>query len=102
MYNEIKRNAGLSRVYSFFVLGLIPGTNFQITFQVWLDCLMVVFEVAGLLWLQKRGCFDELIDYLPPAFVDFCIDYYVVGLAYWLQLKIYVTTQWTDFGEVIA
>ena len=63
---------------------------------------MVVFEIAGLLWLQKRGCFDEILDYLPPAFVDFCTDYYVVALAHWMQLKVYVLAQWTNLGEVTA
>lgn len=33
-------------MYAFFVLGLVPGTNFQITFQVWLDVILLM--VAGL------------------------------------------------------
>jgi hypothetical protein len=41
-------------MYSFFVLGLIPGTSFQITFQQWLDCLLLVVEMVGILWLYRR------------------------------------------------
>lgn len=89
-------------MYSFFVLGLIPGTNFQITFQVWLDCLLMVFEVIGVAWLYQRGFLDELIDRLPPSFVDFCVDYYVVGLAFWMQFKAYISAQWADWEEVVA
>ena len=38
-------------MYSFFVLGLIPGTNFQITFQVWLDVVELSMLVIGIFWL---------------------------------------------------
>jgi hypothetical protein len=41
-------------MYSFFVLGLIPGTSFQITFQQWLDCLLLVVDMVGVLWLYRR------------------------------------------------
>ena len=41
-------------MYSFFVLGIIPGTTFQITFQLWLDCLLVGTDVIGIWWLYKR------------------------------------------------
>lgn len=40
-------------MYSFFVLGLIPGTNFQITFQVWFDVVEVLVAVTGILWLHR-------------------------------------------------
>jgi hypothetical protein len=41
-------------MYSFFVLGLIPGTNFQITFQVWLDSLLIVTEIVCVTWLYRQ------------------------------------------------
>ena|SRR5665213_1892287 len=40
-------------MYSFFVLGLIPGTNFQITFQVWLDMVELSILVTGIIWLFR-------------------------------------------------
>lgn len=62
-------------MYAFFVLGIVPGTNFQITFQVWLDCLLTVIEAAGLLWLYQQRCLDELQQLVPvvlSATAGFC------------------------------
>lgn len=41
-------------MYALFVLGIIPGTNFQITFQLWLDCVLLAIELACLAWLRNR------------------------------------------------
>ena len=48
---------------SFLVLGLVPGTNLQITFQDWLDMLQLAIAASGLAWLyfQHRQFFDELV-----------------------------------------
>lgn len=40
-------------MYSFIVLGLVPGTNFQITFEMWLQCaelltLIVLLSVLAI------------------------------------------------------
>jgi hypothetical protein len=40
-------------MYSFFVLGLVPGTNFQITFQVCIDALEVSVALVGMICLYK-------------------------------------------------
>ena len=40
-------------MYSFFVLGLIPGTNFQITFQVWFDMVELLVVAYGLIYLHR-------------------------------------------------
>ncbi len=36
-------------MYSFFILGQIPGTNLQITFQTWINVMMLAF-CAWLIW----------------------------------------------------
>lgn len=41
-------------MYTFFILGLIPGTNLQITFQMWIDGLELVAAVAGLAWIYRQ------------------------------------------------
>jgi hypothetical protein len=41
-------------LYSFFVLGLVPGTSFQITFLVWLDLLLFSIETSCVIWFAKR------------------------------------------------
>jgi len=45
-------------MYAFFVLGLIPGTNLQITFNIWLDCLLL----ATAIYLYAR--------YLPVVTIE--------------------------------
>jgi large-conductance mechanosensitive channel len=44
-------------MYSFLVLGVVPGTNIQITFGVWLSMLaaFVVAAAAVLLYLRRIG-----------------------------------------------
>ena len=49
-------------MYSFFVLGMIPGTNIQITFTTWTDValfFLAVYLVARLyrLFTEQRGVF---------------------------------------------
>jgi hypothetical protein len=41
-------------MYSFLVLGLIPGTAIQITYRIWVDCILLAVEVAALRWLYRR------------------------------------------------
>ena len=41
-------------MYSFFVLGIIPGTNIQITFQGWLDAIQLLIAVFGAVWLFRN------------------------------------------------
>jgi len=46
-------------MYSFLLLGLIPGTNIQITFQIWLDMVLVMIDIAGIIWLYRRRHSDS-------------------------------------------
>lgn len=41
-------------MYSFFVLGIIPGTNIQITFQGWLDIIELAVALYGVAWLYRH------------------------------------------------
>ena len=41
-------------MYNFFVLGLIPGTNIQITFQGWLDMIEAGIAIVGMIWLYRQ------------------------------------------------
>jgi hypothetical protein len=41
-------------MYTFFVLGLIPGTSIQITFLIWQYAGIAAFEIICLLWLMRR------------------------------------------------
>ena len=36
------------------LLGLIPGTQIQISFGAWLVCLAIIIEMAGLYYIQSR------------------------------------------------
>ena len=55
------------RMYSFIVLGLVPGTNFQITFQVWLDVVLVAVMLALLIGIyRQRPVFGYLITRYSP------------------------------------
>ena len=38
-------------MYTFLVLGLIPGTTIQITFQLWLDAVAGVSVALLIVWL---------------------------------------------------
>lgn len=52
-------------MYSFFVLGLIPGTNIQITFGMWLmatTALVLSAYVLRSVWRRR-----QLLDRLPPT-----------------------------------
>ena len=37
-------------MYSFLVLGIIPGTNIQITFDMWLQLAELAIVLIGLAW----------------------------------------------------
>ena len=41
-------------MYTFFVLGLVPGTNFQITFTMWLEFVEALLLAFGLYVLGRR------------------------------------------------
>jgi len=41
-------------MYAFLVLGLIPGTNIQISFQAWLGIMAGLPFVAALIWPHLR------------------------------------------------
>jgi hypothetical protein len=40
-------------MYSFLVLGLIPGTNIQITFQTWRNAIVVVLCIVAIAQLRR-------------------------------------------------
>jgi hypothetical protein len=40
-------------MYSFFVLGLVPGTNFQITFRAWINIISLTLTAACLIYLRR-------------------------------------------------
>jgi hypothetical protein len=44
-------------MYTFLVLGFIPGTSIQITFLIWQYAIIAVFEIICLLWLLRRHPF---------------------------------------------
>ncbi|MBC7708023.1 hypothetical protein H7Y63_02265 [Polaromonas sp.] len=41
-------------MYSLLVLGLVPGTNFQITFEFWLQCFGALVAAILLAYLGLR------------------------------------------------
>ena len=41
-------------MYSFLVLGIIPGTNIQITFQGWITILGLLACGVGIYWLASH------------------------------------------------
>ena len=53
-------------MYSVLVLGLIPGTHIQISFQAWLAVTAIVLLVANLAWLEHKRHQNEL--WLPPHY----------------------------------
>ena len=56
-------------MYSFFVLGLIPGTNLQITWQVWIDGVLLCAGAISMLWLYRRHE-AELVPYFHTSTVQ--------------------------------
>lgn len=62
-------------MYSFFVLGLIPGTTIQITFGMWLGVTAIAFLLSTLMhsiWKRRH----PLITFLPPTIApDYDYDY---------------------------
>ena len=59
-------------MYSFFVLGLVPGTNIQITFQIWLDSLLLlaICLLAASLYRLNRVTNSWLIMRIAPLSAD--------------------------------
>ena len=41
-------------MYTFLVLGLVPGTNIQITFIIWLECIEALLLAVSLYILGRR------------------------------------------------
>jgi hypothetical protein len=48
-------------MYNFFVLGMIPGTNIQITFQLWATAFSLAIGIVLLFRFIKRSA-----EALPP------------------------------------
>ena len=60
-------------MYSFFVLGLVPGTNFQISFTMWLQSVEAVVIAVLLVKLGSNFIIagrQDLVD-SAPARVSF-------------------------------
>lgn len=76
-------------MYSFFVLGLIPGTGIQITFQIWMDCLLLVFEFAAVAWLCRRHNL-QLNRYLPERMQQTVQLYVSIARVQLNELKTYL------------
>ena len=53
-------------MYSVLVLGLIPGTNIQISFLAWLIITAIVSVIASIAWLEYKRHQNEL--WLPPHY----------------------------------
>jgi len=53
-------------MYSVLVLGLIPGTNIQVSFAAWLVIAGIVCVMASIVWLEYRKRQGEL--WLPPHY----------------------------------
>ena len=85
-------------MYSFFVLGLIPGTNFQITFQVWLDSLLLLIEVPCAAWLYRRYRYEN-DQYIPLGVLLACHYYYALGLQTVAQIKAFLMSQAASWNE---
>ena len=51
-------------MYSFFVLGLVPGTNFQITFQVWLDAALLAVAAVACIALYRLEHLDRQVEHV--------------------------------------
>lgn len=54
-------------MYSLIVLGLVPGTNFQITFEFWLQCLealaaAVLITKLGLIYINRGKAGLKAVD----------------------------------------
>jgi hypothetical protein len=62
-------------MYNFIVLGIVPGTNLQITFETWLVMLEVALVIIGLerllglrRWLNGRLAVEAVLARSPlPA-----------------------------------
>ncbi len=57
-------------MYSFLVLGLIPGTNIQLSFQAWLGLMLVLIVCARVFRAQISQAWHNLIDVPPDVGLD--------------------------------
>lgn len=46
-------------MYSFIVLGIIPGTNIQITFTTWLNAMLLAVTIVLLVRLYRMVASEE-------------------------------------------
>ena len=51
-------------MYSFFVLGQIPGTSIIITFTMWMQLFAALFVTGMLIYLRRT---HGLRNYFPPT-----------------------------------
>jgi hypothetical protein len=79
-------------VYSFFVLGIIPGTNLQITFQIWADSLLLAVELLGIAWLyrQHHTAWRRHSSMVLVVACRFCCDTFLSAR---VQLKDFILSQ---------
>lgn len=54
-------------MYSFFVLGLIPGTDIQVTFEMWLQAAIILCSVIAILILVKRFIQERRRNAIPQT-----------------------------------
>lgn len=52
-------------MYGFFVLGLVPGTDIQITFDMWLQAATVLCGAIAVLILIKRFIQERRLNAIP-------------------------------------
>lgn len=52
-------------MYNFFVLGIVPGTDIRINFQMWLGAA-VILAIAFSLWMHRRNYAFELLPTRQP------------------------------------
>lgn len=56
-------------MYSFLVLGMIPGTNVQISFLAWLTCLAILAVTVATFTIshRRRQQFKSLVSQLDSS-----------------------------------
>jgi membrane protein implicated in regulation of membrane protease activity len=52
-------------MYGFFVLGLVPGTDIQITFDMWLQAATVLCGAIAVLILIRRFIQERRLNAIP-------------------------------------
>lgn len=56
-------------MYSLLVLGLVPGTNIQISFQAWLVLAIIAAFIGPRVWQYLRNLWAAAIDYCRLPFL---------------------------------